>query len=123
MADAGLGPCVQAITIGHARFERCRASADCIEHTIFPGGMLSSSAMFAQTAQRHELKGSNQLSFDRDPARTLLWRAAFTARADEIRAQKFDDRFIRLWDFYLCHCEAAFAHSNTDVILFTPEYA
>ena len=74
--------------------------------------------------KRHGLKVVNQLSFGRDYARTLqLWRAAFTARLDEIRAQKFDDRFIRLWDFYLCYCEAAFAHSNTDVIQFTLEHA
>jgi cyclopropane-fatty-acyl-phospholipid synthase len=116
--------CVQTITIDNALFERYRASTDFIQHYVFPGGMLPSPAMFVQSAQRHGLKVVNQLSFGRDYARTLqLWRAAFTARLDEIRAQKFDDRFIRLWDFYLCYCEAAFAHSNTDVIQFTLEHA
>jgi cyclopropane-fatty-acyl-phospholipid synthase len=51
-----------------------------------------------------------------------LWRDAFIARLDEIREQKFDERFIRLWDFYLCYCEAAFAHSNADVLPFTLEH-
>jgi cyclopropane-fatty-acyl-phospholipid synthase len=116
--------CVQTITVDQALFERYRTSTDFIQQYIFPGGMLPSPAVFVQSARRHGLKVINQLSFGRDYARTLqLWRGAFTARLDEIRAQQFDDRFIRLWDFYLCYCEAAFAHSNTDVIQFTLEHA
>jgi cyclopropane-fatty-acyl-phospholipid synthase len=40
-----------------------------------------------------------------------------------VREQQFDERFIRLWDFYLCYCAAAFAHANTDVIQFTLAHA
>jgi cyclopropane-fatty-acyl-phospholipid synthase len=86
--------------------------------------MLPSPAVFVQSAERHGLKVVNQFSFGRDYARTLkLWRNAFVNQLDEIRTQGFDERFIRLWDFYLCYCEAAFAHSNTDVIQFTLEHA
>lgn len=116
--------CVQTITIDHTLFDRYRTSTDFIQQYIFPGGMLPSPAVFVQSAERHGLKVVNQFSFGRDYARTLkLWRNAFVARPDEIRAQRFDERFIRLWDFYLCYCEAAFAHSNTDVIQFTLEHA
>ncbi|WP_438395168.1 class I SAM-dependent methyltransferase [Caballeronia sp. DA-9] len=115
--------CVQTITIDNTLFDRYRTSTDFIQQYIFPGGMLPSPAAFVQAAERHGLKVVNQLSFGRDYARTLkLWRNAFVARLDEIRAQRFDERFIRLWDFYLCYCEAAFAHSNTDVIQFTLEH-
>lgn len=116
--------CVQTITIDDALFERYRKSTDFIQQYIFPGGMLPSPSVFTKTAERHGLKVVNTLSFGQDYARTLkLWRNAFVARLDEVRAQQFDDRFIRLWDFYLCYCEAAFAHSNTDVIQFTLEHA
>jgi cyclopropane-fatty-acyl-phospholipid synthase len=116
--------CVQTITIDNALFDRYRTSTDFIQQYIFPGGMLPSPAAFVQSAERHGLKVVNQFSFGRDYARTLkMWRNAFVARLDEIRAQGFDERFIRLWDFYLCYCEAAFAHSNTDVIQFTLEHA
>lgn len=116
--------CVQTITIDNALFDRYRTSTDFIQQYIFPGGMLPSPDVFMQTAERHGLKVVNQFSFGRDYARTLrIWRNAFVARLDEIRAQRFDERFIRLWDFYLCYCEAAFAHSNTDVIQFTLEHA
>jgi cyclopropane-fatty-acyl-phospholipid synthase len=116
--------CVQTITIDNTLFDRYRTSTDFIQQYIFPGGMLPSPAVFVQSAERHGLKVVNQFSFGRDYARTLrMWRNAFVARLDEIRAQRFDERFIRLWDFYLCYCEAAFAHSNTDVIQFTLEHA
>jgi cyclopropane-fatty-acyl-phospholipid synthase len=116
--------CVQTITIDNTLFERYKTSSDFIQQYIFPGGMLPSPAIFVQSAEHHGLKVVNQFSFGRDYARTLkLWRNAFVARLDEIRAQRFDERFIRLWDFYLCYCEAAFAHANTDVIQFTLEHA
>lgn len=116
--------CVQTITIDDALFERYRKSTDFIQQYIFPGGMLPSPSVFAKTAERYGLKVVNRLSFGQDYARTLkLWRDAFVARLDDVRALQFDDRFIRLWDFYLCYCEAAFAHSNTDVIQFTLEHA
>ena len=61
-------------------------------------------------ARRHGLKVVDQFAFGRDYRRTLkLWRGAFLARLDAVREQRFDERFIRLWDFYLCYCEAAFS--------------
>jgi cyclopropane-fatty-acyl-phospholipid synthase len=47
------------------------------------------------------------------------WREAFMAQLHTVRTLKFDDRFIRLWEFYLAYCEAAFDEANIDVIQFT----
>jgi cyclopropane-fatty-acyl-phospholipid synthase len=116
--------CVQTVTIDDALFPRYRKSSDFIQQHIFPGGMLPSPSVFTQCARQHGLEVINQLSFGADYARTLkLWRAAFVARLDAVRGQRFDERFIRLWDFYLCYCAAAFAHANTDVIQFTLAHA
>ena len=58
--------------------------------------------------------------FGRDYAVTLAtWRARFTARLDSVRALGFDERFVRLWTFYLGYCEAAFSEGNTDVVQYT----
>ena len=116
--------CVQSIVIDDSLFERYRKSTDFIQQYVFPGGMLPSPAVFRACAARHGLKVVNQLSFGGDYARTLnIWRAAFRDRLPEVRAQGFDERFVRTWDFYLCYCEAAFANANTDVIQFTLEHA
>jgi cyclopropane fatty-acyl-phospholipid synthase-like methyltransferase len=62
----------------------------------------------------------NEHRFGTDYARTLAtWRAWFHDRLDEVRALGFDDRFVRIWDFYLAYCEAAFARENTDVVQYT----
>jgi cyclopropane-fatty-acyl-phospholipid synthase len=112
--------CVQTITIADALFERYRKSTDFIQQFIFPGGMLPSPAVFEQQAAAHGLKVVDKFGFGLDYARTLAtWRAAFHGRLEQVRAQGFDDTFIRTWEFYLCYCEAAFRARNTDVMHFT----
>jgi cyclopropane-fatty-acyl-phospholipid synthase len=112
--------CVQTIVIADQLFERYRKGSDFIQQYIFPGGMLPSPSAFARMAQQHGLAVSGQLRFGIDYADTLVaWREAFHARLDEVRAQGFDQRFIRTWEFYLCYCEAAFREKNTDVMHFT----
>lgn len=112
--------CVQTITIADELFERYRKSTDFIQQYIFPGGMLPSPAVFAQMAKKHGLTVANSFAFGIDYADTLaLWRKAFHARLHEVRAQGFDEEFIRTWEFYLCYCEAAFRERNTDVMHFT----
>jgi len=62
----------------------------------------------------------NELSFGGDYAETLRrWRTAFLAAETAVRALGFDTRFVRLWEFYLAYCEAAFDAQNTDVVQFT----
>ena len=112
--------CVQAIVIRDDLFERYAGSADFIQRHVFPGGMLASATLFAQHAEAAGLRVIDRLAFGPDYAETLRrWRHAFLARLDEVRRQGFDERFVRLWDFYLGYCEAAFDAANTDVIQFT----
>lgn len=112
--------CIQTIVIADELFERYRKGTDFIQQYIFPGGMLPSPSRFERMAAEHGLTVSAQTRFGIDYADTLAaWRRAFHARLDEVRAQGFDERFIRTWEFYLCYCEAAFRERNTDVMHFT----
>ncbi|SHH25855.1 cyclopropane-fatty-acyl-phospholipid synthase family protein [Massilia sp. CF038] len=112
--------CIQTIVIADELFERYRKGTDFIQQYIFPGGMLPSPSAFERMAQEHGLTVSATYRFGIDYADTLAaWRHAFHARLAEVRAQGFDERFIRTWEFYLCYCEAAFRERNTDVMHFT----
>ena len=112
--------CIQTIVIADHLFERYRRGTDFIQQYIFPGGMLPSPSLFERLAEEHGLRVTHSLRFGADYADTLaMWRQAFHARLDEVRAQGFDDTFIRTWEFYLCYCEAAFRENNTDVMHFT----
>ena len=112
--------CIQTIVIADELFERYRKGTDFIQQFIFPGGMLPSPSVFARMASEHGLTVVAEYRFGIDYADTLAaWRSAFHARLDAVRAQGFDERFIRTWEFYLCYCEAAFREHNTDVMHFT----
>ncbi len=114
--------CIQTITIDNALFERYRKGTDFIQQYIFPGGMLPSPEVFCQHAERHGLKVVTQFAFGLDYARTLAeWRAAFKEQLPGVKAQGFDDRFLRTWEFYLAYCEAGFRAKSIDVMQFTLE--
>ncbi|MET0982827.1 MAG: cyclopropane-fatty-acyl-phospholipid synthase family protein [Telluria sp.] len=114
--------CVQTIVIADELFERYRTGTDFIQQYVFPGGMLPSPSAFRRMAQASGLTVTREFAFGIDYADTLAaWRHAFQARLDAVRAQGFDERFIRTWDFYLCYCEAAFRAGNTSVMHFTLE--
>jgi cyclopropane-fatty-acyl-phospholipid synthase len=114
--------CIQAIVIADELFERYLSSTDFIQQYVFPGGCLPSDAEFKKQAARAGLKVVDAFRFGQDYAHTLrLWRERFMARQDEVKALGFDQRFIRLWEFYLAYCEAAFAENNTDVLQYTLE--
>ncbi|MET0384147.1 MAG: cyclopropane-fatty-acyl-phospholipid synthase family protein [Burkholderiaceae bacterium] len=116
----GAKACIQAIVIRDDLFDRYARSADFVQRYVFPGGMLPSTSLFVQHAQAAGLRVVERFAFGADYAQTLRrWRAAFAARLDEVRRQGFDDRFVRLWEFYLAYCEAAFDAGNTDVVQFT----
>jgi cyclopropane-fatty-acyl-phospholipid synthase len=112
--------CIQSITIRDDLFERYVKSSDFIQQYIFPGGLLPSPAEFRREAARAGLTVVSELAFGHDYAETLKrWRQDFLARDGEVRKLGFDTRFMRIWEFYLAYCEAAFATGNTDVIQFT----
>lgn len=116
--------CIQTIVIDDALFKRYRRGTDFIQQYIFPGGMLPSPAVFREHVARAGLTVCNELAFGHDYALTLrMWRAKFLEHLDVVQAQGFDDAFVRTWLFYLCYCEAAFRHHNTNVIQFTLQHA
>jgi cyclopropane-fatty-acyl-phospholipid synthase len=116
--------CIQTIEIADHLFDRYRRSSDFIQQYIFPGGMLPSPSAFRRQAEHAGLRVVNALSFGSHYAKTLAtWRARFLARLDAVRAQGFDERFVRIWHFYLAYCEAAFAEGSTDVTQYTLERA
>lgn len=110
---------VQSITIDERHFARYRGGSDFIQQFIFPGGMLPSVDRFEKKAARHGLKTLDTFAFGRDYAETLRrWRHAFDAHRTAIEAQGFDEAFMRIWQMYLCYCEAGFDEGRTDVVQF-----
>jgi len=116
----GARACIQTITIADERFERYRRSSDFIQQYIFPGGMLCSPSRFVAEACAAGLEVDAVHRFGHDYEQTLKrWLAAFDANVEAIRAQGFDDRFVRCWRFYLAYCAAGFASETTDVAQYT----
>ena len=112
--------CVQSIVIRDDLFERYVHSTDFIQQYIFPGGLLPSPTEFRKAAARAGLRIVGELAFGLDYAETLLrWRQRFLSQEGPVRQLGFDSRFMRIWEFYLAYCEAAFTMGNTDVMQFT----
>jgi cyclopropane-fatty-acyl-phospholipid synthase len=112
--------CIQAITIADDRFERYRRQSDFIQQHMFPGGMLASPSRFAGEARAAGLVPTRAHTFGADYAETLVrWLAAFDAQVDAVRAQGFDERFVRCWRFYLAYCAAGFLTETIDVGQYT----
>jgi cyclopropane-fatty-acyl-phospholipid synthase len=107
---------LQSITIADSHFEDYRQNPDFIQCYIFPGGMLPSPGAFDAAVARAGFRVADACYFGRDYAETLRrWAAAFEANWPAIREQGFDERFRRLWHYYLCYCEAGFEHGQIDV--------
>ncbi len=112
--------CIQTITIDDSLFDRYVKSTDFIQQYIFPGGCLPCPREFRAQAARAGLKVIDELAFGLDYAETLRrWRHQFLADKAQVLQLGFDERFIRIWEFYLAYCEAAFEQHNTDVMQFT----
>ena len=101
---------LQAITIPDQRYDYALRNVDFIKRYIFPGGFLPSVAeMCRHFASRTELVVTGIEDIGLDYARTLNdWRIRFLDNLDQVRAQGFDERFCRMWDYYLAYCEGAF---------------
>ncbi|MDB5777937.1 MAG: class SAM-dependent methyltransferase [Polaromonas sp.] len=112
--------CIQSIVIADELFDRYIGSTDFIQQYIFPGGCLPCPREFRAQAQAAGFDIVDEFSFGLDYARTLrLWRDDFLAQEPRVLQLGFDKRFIRIWEFYLAYCEAAFAQANTSVVQFT----
>ena len=112
--------CIQSIVIDDALFARYVNSTDFIQQYIFPGGCLPSPSAFRAQAAAVGLQVEEEHAFGLDYAETLKrWREAFLAQRTEVLALGFDTRFMHIWEFYLCYCEAAFMEKNIDVVQYT----
>lgn len=115
---------LQIISIEPARYAAYRGKADFIQKYVFPGGFLPSDQALETAVSAAGLKLREVEHFGKSYARTLLeWRIRFLARWPAIAAQGFDERFRRLWLYYLCYCEAGFEEGSINVGLYTIEHA
>ena len=112
--------CVQSIVIDDALFERYVSGTDFIQQYIFPGGCLPCPREFREQARAAGFEVVDEYAFGPDYAETLKrWREAFLGARGQVLQGGFDERFMRIWEFYLAYCEAAFCESNIDVLQYT----
>ncbi|WP_395668584.1 class I SAM-dependent methyltransferase [Rhodoferax sp.] len=112
--------CIQSIVIDDALFDRYIRSTDFIQQYIFPGGCLPSAREFNVQAKAAGLEVIDAFAFGKDYAETLRrWRETFLAQRDAVLSLGFDERFIRIWEFYLAYCESAFDEGSIDVLQYT----
>lgn len=107
---------LQIITLRETDFEGYRSTVDFIQKYVFPGGMLPPPSALAREAGRAGLDDLGARMFGEDYAETLhRWHKAFNAAWPQICDLDFDDRFARIWRFYLAYCEAGFRSGRCDV--------
>lgn len=112
--------CVQSIVIDDRLFERYVRSTDFIQQYIFPGGCLPCPSEFRTHARAAGFEVVDEYAFGLDYAETLRrWREAFLAARAQVLQGGFDERFVRIWEFYLAYCEAAFTEGDIDVVQYT----
>lgn len=117
LLDARGRALIQTIVIGEQWFGRYRRGSDMIRTFIFPGGMLPSAERFSYEAKKAGLRVDDSFRFGTDYAKTLEhWQSNFESALPNVRALGFDDRFIRVWKFYLAACIAGFRQGRTDVM-------
>ena len=113
---------LQIITIADKRFETYRANIDFIRRHIFPGGMLPTKAILAERVNAAGMVMGGVHSFASSYSETLMrWHETFLAKWSEATKLGFDDRFRRMWSYYLCGCAASFKVNATDVSQFVIE--
>jgi cyclopropane-fatty-acyl-phospholipid synthase len=107
---------IQAITIRDSMFQTYRREVDFIQRYVFPGGMLPSPAVLKSLGERFGIPVIRERIFGQDYARTLAtWRDNFRQAWPNLKPLGFDERFRRLWEYYLSYCEAGFLSGNIDV--------
>ena len=111
---------LQIITIHDARWEVYRKGVDFIQKYIFPGGMLPSPTVLRQEVAKAGLNVQHSIEFGKSYSQTLRrWFEVFNDQWDTISTMGFDDRFRRMWNFYLTSCAATFESGNCDVTQIT----
>lgn len=106
---------IQAITMPDHHYRRYLKAPDFINRYIFPGSCCPSLHAISEAVARDtDLRLTHLEDISPHYARTLReWRKAFHANLEQVRGMGFDERFIRMWEFYLCYCEGGFAERFT----------
>ena len=111
---------LQIITIDDARFEAYRRNPDFIQRYIFPGGMLPGPKKVREASAAAGLTVTDHFTFGASYAESLRrWDKDFQTAWPAITALGFDERFFRMWRYYLCYCEVGFDRGVIDVAHFT----
>ena len=111
---------IQAITIDDNLFDRYKTKEDFIQKYIFPGGFLPSKKKLYDLSKNNGLAINQYNSYGLHYSNTLkIWRDEFFKKWEEISKQGFDNKFKRMWHFYLSYCEAGFKSKNIDLIQFS----
>ena len=111
---------IQAITIDDTLFNRYKNKQDFIQKYIFPGGFLPNKNTINKYVSNNGLTIKSYESYADHYSNTLaIWRNEFNKKWDLIKNQGFDLTFKRMWEFYLCYCEAGFKSKNIDLIQFS----
>ena len=111
---------IQAITIDDALFDRYKNKQDFIQKYIFPGGFLPNKGSINKYVSDNGLTIKSYESYADHYSNTLaIWRKEFNKKWELIKSQGFDATFKRMWEFYLCYCEAGFKSKNIDLIQFS----
>ena len=111
---------LQIITVADARWPMYRRGVDFIQKYIFPGGMLPAPSVLRAEVEKAGLRVRGSIEFGESYSLTLRrWHETFSDRWSEVKRLGFDDRFKRMWDFYLASCAGAFQGGNCDVTQIT----
>ncbi len=116
----GKNATLQIITVQDRRWETYRRGVDFIQKYIFPGGMLPSPTVLRREVEKAGLSVARSIEFGESYSQTLRrWHETFNDRWDQVAELGFDDRFRRMWNFYLTSCAATFLSRNCDVTQIT----
>jgi len=116
----GKAATLQVITVEDTRFESYRKEVDFIQKYIFPGGILPSPSVLRREVEAAGLNVLCSIEFGDSYSQTLRrWSDTFNQRWEEVSQLGFDDRFRRMWEFYLTSCAASFRTGICDVTQIT----
>jgi len=116
----GRNATLQIITVADRRWEVYKRGVDFIQKYIFPGGMLPSPTVLRGEVEKAGLRVKQSVEFGQSYSQTLRrWHDTFNDRWDKVAALGFDERFHKMWNFYLTSCAATFRSENCDVTQIT----
>jgi cyclopropane-fatty-acyl-phospholipid synthase len=112
---------IQAITIADQRYDYYSNNVDFIQKYIFPGGFLPSITALTQATTKHsDLVLRDLFDIGQDYAQTLNhWYARFNAQLEQVSKLGFDERFVRMWNYYFCYCEGGFKAKSISTVHMT----